>query len=115
MLKVRLDFLENGGPVVATIEEGKNVRFLPITVTHTSPNTKIPLLGEDPSGELPQSLLDTLFEMALKGDVNETWWHDYYICRRTDQDKYAEQIADADIQFAIDTHDAEKALKSLSV
>lgn len=98
MTDVILDILDNENAALRVDHADGETHFIPVKILDRTPVGNVPLLGEVEGNYIPQELLDTLFRMRLKTD-EERWWQDYFITRREDRVKYAEEIAVADKQF----------------
>lgn len=86
--------------IMAHVVDGPYTYFVEITVTAWEPCSNTPVLGADPSGYIPQELLDTLFKVTLVSE-EALWWHEYYKTRRADQERLGpERLSIADATFA---------------
>ena len=108
MIDVNLDILPDSKAALRVVHSDGREEVVPVNVTHTTPLTNLPVLGEVDVDYMPQELLDTLFRMTLKSKEDQ-WWQDYFIARREDRVQYADAIARADDEYA------DEMLKRLSI
>jgi hypothetical protein len=99
MMEVTLEFNPRSGQLTAHVSHAPDVpdELVPLVVTHFTPIGRHPLLATDPSGRIPQLIVDYLMEETIP-DENK-WWFEYYKCRREDQRKNAAAIAQADFDY----------------
>lgn len=102
MMEVVLEFNQKTGQVVACVSHSAESRdeLVPLHVTHFTPMNRVPVLAKDPTGRIPQTVIDYLMEENLKDE--DLWWHEYYKERRKYQEDHAEKLALADAQFKQD-------------
>jgi hypothetical protein len=106
--EILLDTTPDGGQLVVRVSDSEVTadRVIPVAITHFTPMKRVPVLVTDPSGEIPQMILDYLmFENLTEED---RVWHEYYKARREDAVRYAKEIAENDRTFK------EEALKALN-
>ena len=99
MMEIVLDYNAREGQLHAVIsrEPGTPDKRIPLHVTHFTPCARFPILATDPSGHIPESVLDELMlENTRKENVR---WHEYFKCRRQDQRDNAGIIVRNDFTF----------------
>jgi hypothetical protein len=99
MKEITLEFNEQSGRLVAHVSNAGRVgdELIPLAVTHFTPCAKHPLLAMDPTGRIPQMIVDYLMEEMVNDD--NRWWFDYYKERRDFAKKNAAALARADQEF----------------
>lgn len=98
-MEIVLDYNATEGQLHAVVsrEPGTPDKRIPLHVTHFTPCGKFPVLASDPTGFIPEMILDELMlEHTRKENIR---WHEHFKARRHDQRTHAKEIAQADRAF----------------
>jgi len=98
MMEIVLDFNAKEGQLHAVIaRDDAPDKRIPLQVTHFTPCAQFPVLAADPTGYIPEVILDQLMlEYTRKENVR---WHEHFKARREDQRRNPQEIRKNDVSF----------------